>query len=43
MKRLRLFLSIVWRPWESIGGVPEPYRVTHRLTVAEAWQIVRTM
>jgi len=42
IRRVRLFLRIVWREWEPKDcGIPEPYRIHYRLTVRDAWTIVR--
>ena len=49
MRRICLFLSIVWRRWEPrdlfwpqcIVGTLFRYEMHYRLTVADAWRISR--
>lgn len=41
MRKFKLFLSIVWRQWETPGSIPESYRIHYRLTVRDAWEIAR--
>ena len=38
-RRVRLFLSLVWRQCEPPGSVPEPYRSHYRITVRLAWDV----
>ena len=35
-----LFFRILWREWEPKScGIPEPYRIHHRVSMKEAWEI----
>jgi len=35
-----LFFRILWREWEPKScGIPEPYRINHRVSLQEAWWI----
>jgi len=44
VRRLRLFLRLVWREWEPRScGIPDAYRVHYRLTVDDAWSIASSV
>jgi len=41
--RIRLFLALVWRPVESRGSIPEPYRCKARIPIRTAWEVARSI
>lgn len=39
-----LFARLVWREYEPKScGIPDEYRIHHRITIAEAYQIASTI
>jgi len=40
--RWRLFFGLLWRQWEPKScGIPDPYRIKHRITLREALEIAK--
>lgn len=42
MKRICLFLRIVWRHFDS-RDIPDPYRCDTRISFRTAWQVAKIM
>ncbi len=41
MRKIILFLKIVWREWEPKScGIPDPYRIKYRIEIKVAWEVV---
>jgi hypothetical protein len=40
LRRVWLFVRIVWRQWEGPeSGIPEPYRLSQRISARTAWEV----
>jgi len=46
LRAMRLFFSLVWRHWENpkdFAGIDPKYLITYRLTIADAWEIAKSV